>query len=135
MFTFTLNFELYNSYQGEGQNSGAYIFRPAEQMSHNYFDVHSTEVYLGEIVQQITIHGSSGVIRLRIFNLEGFDNHFEVESDLNAIDIEDGQGKEIILAIQTKDFDNKGIFYTDENGLELQMREVDKRPTWDFSSE
>jgi hypothetical protein len=33
-----------------------------------------------------------------------------------------------------KDFDNNGTFYTDANGLEMQKRILNYRPTWDFSA-
>jgi hypothetical protein len=45
----------------------------------------------------------------------------EIESYINSINIEDKQGKEIIMRIN-REIKNNGIFYTDSNGLELQRR-------------
>lgn len=44
------------------------------------------------------------------------------------------QGKEVVLQFHTPNIDNKGTFYTDSNGLEMQKRVLDYRPTWNFSS-
>ena len=30
-------------------------------------------------------------------------------------------------------FDNEGVFYTDSNGLEMQKRVLNYRPTWDLN--
>lgn len=30
--------------------------------------------------------------------------------------------------------DNEGVFYTDSNGLEMQKRELNYRPTWDLTT-
>lgn len=44
------------------------------------------------------------------------------------------QGQEVILQFYSSDIDNNKTFYTDSNGLEMQQRILDYRPTWDFVS-
>jgi lysosomal alpha-mannosidase len=44
------------------------------------------------------------------------------------------QGKEVVIQFQTPNIDNNKTFYTDSNGLEMQERILDYRPTWNFSS-
>ena len=48
-----------------------------------------------------------------------FTNGFEIETYLDSINIEDGVGKEIVLQITKVRLSNKGIFYTDSNGMEM----------------
>ena len=43
-------------------------------------------------------------------------------------------GKEVIIQFQTPQIANNKTFYTDSNGLEMQQRILDYRPTWNFSS-
>ena len=47
------------------------------------------------------------------------------------INVDDSQGKEITLNIQTG-INNQFEFFTDSNGLELQRRKVNYRATWDL---
>jgi|LauGreDrversion4_2_1035121.scaffolds.fasta_scaffold441296_1 hypothetical protein len=42
------------------------------------------------------------------------------------------QGKEVVLQFHTPDVNSGSTFYTDSNGLEMQKRVLDYRPTWDF---
>lgn len=44
------------------------------------------------------------------------------------------QGKEVVMTIQSLDIDNKKTFYTDSNGLEMQERKLNYRPTWDLKT-
>lgn len=44
------------------------------------------------------------------------------------------QGQEVTLNFYTPDIDNKNTFYTDSNGLEMQKRILDYRPTWNFTT-
>lgn len=44
-------------------------------------------------------------------------------------------GTEVTLNIQARNFQNKGEFYTDSNGLQMQKRIIDKRPDWDLKIE
>lgn len=43
-------------------------------------------------------------------------------------------GTELVVNFHLKDFDNKNTFYTDSNGLEMQKRVLNYRPTWDIQT-
>lgn len=67
--------------------------------------------------------------------------HVSIDSDTNSIkfdvdlgslpDIE-SDGHEVIVNFQVENFDNNQTFYTDSNGLEMQKRIINYRPTWDI---
>lgn len=42
-------------------------------------------------------------------------------------------GHEIVMEFKIDNFDNNGTFYTDSNGLEMQKRVLNYRPTWDIN--
>ena len=44
------------------------------------------------------------------------------------------QGKEVVIQFYTPDINNNKTFYTDSNGLEMQERILDHRPTWNLSA-
>lgn len=56
----------------------------------------------------------------------------EIESYVNSINIDDNQGKEIIIIVDT-DINNEKTFYTDSNGLDLQKRILNYRPSWNLT--
>ena len=43
-------------------------------------------------------------------------------------------GYEVITEFKVSDFHNNGTFYTDSNGLEMQKRILNYRPTWDLQA-
>ena len=47
--------------------------------------------------------------------------------DLNSLPTPILQGFEVITHWHAHDFDNKGVFYTDSNGLEMQKRQLNYR--------
>ena len=60
----SFGFRRYNAYQGEGQKSGAYIFRPQEEKSYPYWNITSPLlVYNGTVMQMIEFKGEEGVVR------------------------------------------------------------------------
>lgn len=40
----------------------------------------------------------------------------------------------MVVEFHADGFENNGTFYTDSNGLELQKRILNYRPTWDLES-
>jgi len=44
------------------------------------------------------------------------------------------QGQEVVVQFFAQDIQNGGYFYTDSNGLEMQERQLDHRPTWDLKT-
>lgn len=56
-------------------------------------------------------------------------NEYHIETYLHSINTDDYRGKEIVLLIDTGILSGN-TFYTDSNGLELQERILNYRPTW-----
>jgi len=50
---------------------------------------------------------------------------------LPKVDID---GYEVVAEFSVRDFHNNKTFYTDSNGLEMQKRILNYRPTWDIQS-
>jgi hypothetical protein len=46
----------------------------------------------------------------------------------------DNHGREVTVNWKSIDIKNAGVFYTDSNGLEMQQRMLNYRPTWNFTS-
>ena len=53
----------------------------------------------------------------------------ELEWTVGPVDISDGQGKEVILRLNSS-LASQSTFYTDSNGREFQQRVRNQRPTW-----
>lgn len=53
--------------------------------------------------------------------------------DLDSLPVLEYDGYEVIAKWQVDNFDNNQTFYTDSNGLEMQKRILNYRPTWNFS--
>ena len=61
---------------------------------------------------------------------------FEIQmTDIPTEPLRKKNGKEVVAKWQVLDMDNDSIFYTDSNGLEMQERKVDYRPTWDLKTD
>jgi len=58
--------------------------------------------------------------------------HVNTETWVNSIPIDDGWGKEIVVQFGTE-WDHKGVFATDSNGMNMVERKWDYRPTWDLN--
>ena len=54
-----------------------------------------------------------------------------VDVDLGSLPSHEQGGTELTVNFQARDFKNNGTFYTDSNGLEMQERILNYRPTWD----
>lgn len=141
---FTLDYYYYRSYQSKDggykpQRSGAYIFRAAGQNATRYAVVPTTvQIKRGSHFIEVTIKRESAVTtRLRFYNTTGIggatpgvDIHvsspmsqtIEIESLLGPINVSDQIGKEIVLRIERTGINNRGVFYTNSNGLENQKR-------------
>ena len=123
----------YNSYQGnnsEGQfqPSGAYIFRP-DSDTPTCLDVKHFSVYNGEQfdeIHQVYNEWISQTVRL----YKGAKNA-EFNWQVGPIDVEDGQGKEVITRF-ISDLNSQATFYTDSNGREMLKRVRNFRPTWNL---
>ena len=54
-----------------------------------------------------------------------------VEVDLDGIPFHEQASQEVTVNFYA-DINNNGVFWTDSNGLEMQRRELNKRPSWDW---
>ena len=132
--SFTVGYNYYESYQSDGQKSGAYIFRPANDTiltPKKYSDIKTVHYAEGEVNTIIVLEGDKTYTRMYFSKLAKYvdQNGFEMETLISPINISDRIGKEIVLNLATTLQNNK-TFYTDSNGLEEQKRVVDYRPTW-----
>jgi hypothetical protein len=59
-------------------------------------------------------------------------NTFKFEVDLDSLPPIIYNGWEVVAQFQVEEFHNNGTFYTDSNGLEMQKRILNYRPTWDL---
>ena len=59
-------------------------------------------------------------------------NTFKFVVDMDSLPPIIYNGWEVVAQFQVEDFHNNGTFYTDSNGLEMQKRILNYRPTWDL---
>lgn len=57
---------------------------------------------------------------------------FEVDIDSLPIKEKPFNGYEVVAQFHLRNFNNNGTFYTDSNGLEMQKRVLNYRPSWNF---
>lgn len=129
--SFLINYNHYESYQGEGQKSGAYIFRPANDTSKKYSTVKNIHYAEGTEMVVITLEADKTYTKVYFSKIYDYVNTkgFEVETRIDSIDIGDKLGKEVTINFLTN-YQNNKTFYTDSNGLEEQIRVLNYRPTW-----
>jgi len=130
-YPFTQDFAWYEGWTNGGQNSGAYIFRPAVDAANAYTGATITNVVNGALVseawQQVTPYISQ-IIRLRAGSVG-----IEFEYTVGPIDVSDNRGKEVIMRFNTSIASN-ATWYTDSNGREFQTRIRNFRPTWKWDN-
>lgn len=126
---FNLKYDYYNSYQGNGQLSGAYIFR-SEGESLPYARPVNGKVYLGKNLLQIHLDNANTLSNIRIY--KDLAKGVEIESFVDSISIDNLKGKEIIMRVEVPSIQNKNTFYTDSMGMELQKRVLDYRSSWNL---
>lgn len=136
-YPFEIFYNHYRSYQGPGQPSGAYIFRPDEitkEGSIRYGVPYFAKVFEHKNLIQISIYGDKFESHLKFYaDATVLENAIEVETFLKAIDVSDQIGREVTLNIQTE-IKNGGLFKTDSNGLEMQTRKLNHRDTWTLNN-
>ena len=130
-------YNYYESYQGDDQKSGAYIFRPSQDTlnkSKKYTTFKSYQYAEGDTTVVFVMEGDKTYTKMYFSKIpnEIEERGFEVETFIDSIDVSDGVGKEVVFAVSTSLSNNK-TFYTDSNGLEELKRVVDFRPTWTLS--
>lgn len=58
---------------------------------------------------------------------------FKVDVDLFGLPDQPYGGHEVVVEFSNEDLQNDGVFYTDANGLDMQKRVLNYRPTWNIS--
>eukprot|EP01102_Stenamoeba_stenopodia_P015593 TRINITY_DN5339_c0_g2_i1.p1 TRINITY_DN5339_c0_g2~~TRINITY_DN5339_c0_g2_i1.p1 ORF type:complete len:739 (+),score=160.21 TRINITY_DN5339_c0_g2_i1:334-2550(+) len=124
----------YNASNGEfGQQSGAYVFRPNS----------STPFPVGEGLPSLSIiRSSDGNIQEarqvwspwvnQTYRLYSGQPYIEIEATIGPIPFEDDFGKEVVTRYSTN-ITNNATWFTDSQGLELQKRIRNYRPTWNLT--
>jgi len=126
--TITQDFYWYASYQADGQDSGAYIFRPNSTSAYpSCPGIPQFQVITGPVVNEIRYKQCDWLAQT--VRLSGSDSFVEFEYKVGSIPIQDGQGKEIISRFSS-DVQSASLIYTDSNGREFQTRKRNYRPTW-----
>lgn len=131
---FSLSYGFYQSFDGMGQHSGAYIFRPSSNLK-EYSQIEEVSVKKGSQVIEVKIVRSLLTTRLRFYNSDSVPQAIEIETKLASILIDDQIGKEVILNIYGTGIENQGVFFTDANGLESQKRIRNHRESYNISIE
>ena len=117
----------YPSYDGSGQNSGAYIFRPnvTEKIM---LDIKEVEFIDGELVKEYWVRTDKYWASF-IQREYSIDENIEVEWLIGPIP-QNGSGTEVVMAYsqgQTVSKKEKKDFWTDSNGRQMMYRKQDTR--------
>lgn len=82
-----------------------------------------------------TDDGSYAVVKVKFY--PEFSDLVEFVVELNGIPVDgDKKGKDVTVNWRLGDeFDSNSTFWTDSNGLEMQERILNYRPTWEYSGE
>ena len=131
----TQQFLYYQSYQvARVQDSGAYIFRPDQS--------NATATVVASAVTNFTTLTGPVVSEVRqvfgpwltqIVRLTEGSRAIEFEYTVGHLPVDDGVGKEVISRF-TSDIASGGVWYTDSNGREFQVRRRNFRPTWEWNA-
>lgn len=110
-------------FEGETQSSGAYIFRPADDLP-TCFKVQNFTFYHGKLFDEIhQVYNDWLVQTIRLYKNS---TNIEFDWQVGPINVDDQVGKEVIFRIET-DIGSDKFFYTDSNGREIMKRELNAR--------
>jgi len=116
------------------QSSGAYIFRPNETFAYNMTkdNIPSMQLVTGKVYSEVKqVFNSWATQVVRLYADQPF---LEFEYTIGPIGISDGLGKEVITRYATQGFPTGQTWYTDSQGLEMQKRRHNYRPTWPYKA-
>jgi hypothetical protein len=135
---FRVKVNYYPSFCKSGdQASGAYIFRPADQAINGslpYTSLSSASVFNGKVVSQVSLYSDEVIVNMRFEVKQSSTPGFALDTFVNSINVDDNQGKEIVVIVETPEINNNQEFFTDSNGLEMQKRVLNYRPSWNYTS-
>jgi len=134
--TITQEYQFYLPSLGDelsNQCSGAYIFRPIGESTYTYNNQSAQiKTATGPIVSYITRYWSDTMIQT--FKLYANSFHLDIEEVVGPIDISDGVGKEVVSRYTTN-LNTNSKWYSDANGMEMQERILNYRPSWNYTIE
>uniref|UniRef100_UPI00398EEB12 lysosomal alpha-mannosidase n=1 Tax=Pristiophorus japonicus TaxID=55135 RepID=UPI00398EEB12 len=126
----TQSFHWYSASPGNkesSQASGAYIFRPKQEVPFPMSQTVTTSTVQTDLFQEVYQNISSWCSQVvRLYRNQTF---VELEWTVGPIPAQDKIGKEVISRFDTP-LKTDGIFYTDSNGREILTRRRDYRATW-----
>ncbi|CDW74355.1 glycosyl hydrolases family 38 protein [Stylonychia lemnae] len=132
---------VYNSDPGDKKNSasGAYIFKPdrSNQDSVTYCPMTDIKSFTGKFTSEIQMifqnqdQSRQVLVRVRYYDVSPVS---EWDVVLYGLPDKDSQGLEVTVNFKSMDIDNQNTFYTDSNGLEMQKRILNYRPTWNITA-
>jgi hypothetical protein len=142
--TYKITFDIMNYFakivDDIGHTSGAYLFVPSDflQESVRYTSFRNITTYNGGFVQEMFLtftsdsiyRNATAYVRVRYYD-ESYGSEWEVY--LSGLP-NDNHGREVTVNWKALNFDNNKTFYTDSNGLEMQKRILNYRPSFNFSS-
>jgi alpha-mannosidase len=108
---------------GAGPADGAYCFRPLDNAVHPVFSDAPTLEKCGDLEVRQSFGNNTAIQRFRVI-----DAHLEITWTVGPID----RGAEVISRFQTS-IDSQNQCWTDSNGLDMQYRKKDHRPSWNYS--
>jgi len=131
----------YSAWDEDTQNSGDYIFRPVNGIFESLGYTNLTESFFlnGTHFQQFDLQFKNA-------DPEAKDErkaviHISIDQDLPVVRVDvdlgslpevDIDGYEVVAEFKAEGIDNNQTFWTDSNGLEMQKRILNYRPTWDL---
>lgn len=148
--TFAFDLQYYAASQGkDGYNDssncaeGAYLFKPDryQRWQYPYSRLDSTHIEeVGQYIEQWTfrfsskLHGQFAIVKVKFSPL--FSDLVQFDVELNGIPVmADDQGKDVTVNWKLLDFEANSTFWTDSNGLEMQERILNYRPSWNWSGD
>jgi len=137
MDNFKLGFDLryYKSYQGfSGSRSGAAIFKPENKTSERFGKLTSVVFHVSDLLSQVTlIYNDTKTNEYAAVKARVFKDSNLIEFDVTIGPLSKAQhGKEVVVVFWSPNINNKDEFFTDSNGLQMETRNVNYRPTWNF---
>uniref|UniRef100_A0A7N0USJ5 Alpha-mannosidase n=1 Tax=Kalanchoe fedtschenkoi TaxID=63787 RepID=A0A7N0USJ5_KALFE len=112
---------------GDGQPSGAYIFRPEDSNANITSTSAPLKIVRGPLVDEV--YQQFGPWISQVTRVYRDKEHIEFEYTIGPIPNEDSIGKEVITRI-TSNMATKGAFYTDSNGRDFLKRVRNHRDDW-----
>ena len=130
-------FNYYKSFAGDRnffwlQSSGAYIFRPEEEIPKPLDKQLESILYSDPEGVFFEVHQKFDSFVQKSIKFERYKYYVEYDWFVGSIPINDEIGKEVIVRYETNLQTNQ-TFYTDSNGRQLMKRVLNYRPTWNYT--